>query len=594
VLGPQGNPSLIRIKYQGITGITNGKDGSLVVTTSSGKFTELAPDAYQMIGGQEKPVSVSYNILSPTEVGFNVGTYDRSQPLVIDPVMQYGIYLAGIGVADARAITKDSDGDVYVAGKTYTGFSLSGTDDEPEVTGSDAVVVKINPDGSAPLYITYLGGSGEDGAAGITIDENRNVFVTGSTSSTDFPTFLPLQGSLRGTTNAFVLKLGPSGDTIIYSTYLGGDNIDNGNAIAIDPQGNAYITGTTTSVNFPTINEFHTYNLNGAQAAFVSKIDSTGSSLVYSGYLDGNSPTTGAGIAVDNAGNAFVTGETYALAEFPIVNAFQSQSGGNADVYLTKIAPNGGSTIYSTYIGGSGYDSGASIAIDSAGNAYITGTTDSPNFPIKNAPQQNPSGALDAFILKMSPDGNHLVYSTYLGGGLTDRGTGIALNEDGDAYICGWTISPNLPVVNPYQLNWRGASDAFVAKLDSSGSLFDYVTYLGGNGRDPAYAIAADNNGNAYIAGNTSSTNFPMVNPYPLPPGILGGYVVHLGDQPVPPEPPVVAFSANNTIGFKPLTIQFTDQSTGHPNSWAWNFGDGSTSAAQNPVHTYTKAGSIR
>ena len=146
--------------------------------------------------------------------------------------------------------------------------------------------------------------------------------------------------------------------------------------------------------------------------------------------------------------------------------------------------------------------------------------------------------------------------------------------------------------MNPYQLKYGGGdSDAFVAKLDSSGGSFDYVTYLGGNGRDPAYAIAADNNGNAYIAGNTSSTNFPMVNPYPLPPGILGGYVVVLGDQPVPPEPPVVEFSANNTLGFKPLTIQFTDQSTGHPTSWAWDFGDGSTSTLQNPVHTYTEAG---
>ncbi len=191
----------------------------------------------------------------------------------------------------------------------------------------------------------------------------------------------------------------------------------------------------------------------------------------------------------------------------------------------------------------------------------------------------------------MSPDGSHLVYSTYLGGWLTDRGTGIALNDNRNAYVSGWTISTNLPVVNPYQLKYGGGnSDGFVAKLDSSGGSFDYVTYLGGNGRDPAYAIAADN-GNAYIAGNTSSTNFPMVNPYPLPPGILGGYVVVLGDQPVPPEPPVVEFSANNTVGFKPLTIQFTDQSTGHPITWAWDFGDGSTSALQNPVHTYTEAG---
>ena len=316
-------PSLIRIKYQGVTGIAKGNDGSLVVTTRSGSFTELAPDAYQMIAGQKTPVSVSYNIISPNEVGFTVGAYDKSQQLVIDPVMKYGIYLAGIGVADARAITKDSDGDAYVAGKTYTGFSLSGTDEAPEITGSDAVVVKINPDGSAPLYITYLGGSGEDGAAGIAIDENRNVFVTGSTSSSDFPTFMPIQPFLRGATNAFVLELGPSGDTIIYSTYLGGSKTDNGNAIAIDPQGNAYITGTTTSLDFPTINEFHTYHLNGAQAAFVSKIDSSGSSLVYSGYLGGNAPTTGAGIAVDDTGNAFVTGETYALTEFPIINAYQ-------------------------------------------------------------------------------------------------------------------------------------------------------------------------------------------------------------------------------------------------------------------------------
>ncbi|HVP93878.1 MAG TPA: PKD domain-containing protein [Methanoregulaceae archaeon] len=591
LISPGASPSRIQLQYSGMDSLSVAPDGTLVITTHDGTLLEQAPEAYQVFEGVRIPVEVHYKILPGNSVGFSVGTYMEPLPLVIDPVMKYGIYLSGIGVQDANAVAKDNEGNIYIAGRSYPALSMDSHGAVFQAGGTHVIVVKINEDGSAPLYITYIGGNGSDKGAGIAIDDNGDAYVTGSTDSPDFPLVNPLQGTLKGTSNAFVAKLGPSGDAVIYSTYLGGTSADYGNAIAIDGMGSAYITGTTTSADFPVISQFQRTAISGGQSAFISKLSETGGSLEYSGFLGGNAPTSGNGIAVDTSGSAFVTGQTFA-SDFPVVNGSQVRAGGNGDAYCSKISPDGGSLEYSTYIGGKSEDLGGAIGIDPSGSAYVTGRTWSTDFPVKNPVQQTLTGAYDAFVTKISTDGSALVYSTYLGGSSMDEGRGISVNGAGNAYVTGSTSSLNFPVVNPYQRTYGGGElDAFVAKLAADGRTFEYSTYLGGSGRDQGNAVSVDELGNAYIAGITSSTNFPMVNPFPSPAGITGGFAADLKDEQEPIRPPVPDFTSNTTMGLMPLTVMFMDRSTGTPASWYWDFGDGSVSHEKNPVHTYSVPG---
>jgi hypothetical protein len=304
-----------------------------------------------------------------------------------------------------------------------------------------------------------------------------------------------------------------------YSTYLGGNGGDSGNAIAVDSGGNAYITGSTASPNFPTKNALQPA-LGGGNNAFIAKLDPTGSALVYSTYLGGNSGDFGNAIAVDASGNAYVTGET-ASTNFPTKNALQSASGGSLDAFVAKLDPTGSTLIYSTYLGGSGGDLGNGIAVDGAGNAYITGSTASPNFPTKNALQPALGGGSDAFIAKLDPTGSSLVYSTYLGGSSSDSGGGIAVDASGNAYVTGETFSTNFPTKNPFQAACgacsSGQPSAFVSKVNAAGSALVYSTFLGGSGNgtdgDFGNGIAVDPSNNAYVTGFTSSTDFPLASP---------------------------------------------------------------------------------
>jgi hypothetical protein len=276
---------------------------------------------------------------------------------------------------------------------------------------------------------------------------------------------------------------------LVYSTYLGGSSGDGGSGIAVDSLGNAYVTGATSSTNFPTVNALQPSLVSGAENAFIAKINAGGSALVYSTYLGGSVQDNGNSIAVDSSGNAYVTGATRS-SNFPTVNAFQSTYlggiGGNA--FIAKINASGSALVYSTYLGGSGFegvgDNGNGIAVDSSGNAYVTGATSSGNFPTVNALQSSYGGA---FITKINASGSALVYSTYLGGGRgTEGGNSIAVDSAGNAYVTGYTGSSNFPTVNAFQSSSSGQQDAFVAKINASGSALVYSTYLGGS-PDPIY-----------------------------------------------------------------------------------------------------------
>ena len=369
-------------------------------------------------------------------------------------------------------------------------------------------------------FSTYLGGSAGDSGLGITVDAAGSVYVTGKTNSTNFPTQGPLQATSGGAGDAFVAKLSASGSSLIYSTYLGGSGDDSGSGIAVDAAGSAYVTGQTSSTNFPTQGPLQAA-FGGAGDAFVAKLSASGSSLIYSTSLGGSGDDSGYGIAVDVAGSAYVTGDAYST-NFPTQGPFQVASGGGFyDAFAAKLSASGSSLIYSTYLGGSGGDSGLGIAVDAAGNAYVTGTTASPNFPTRGPFQVASGGVYDAFVAKLSATGSSLVYSSYLGGTGDDSGLGIAVDAAGSAYVTGYTSSTDFPIHGPFQATFGGGADAFVVKLSASGSSLIYSTYLGGNGGDYGFAIAVDAAGSAHVTGSTYATNFPTQGP--LQPATAGG-----------------------------------------------------------------------
>ncbi len=522
IVAPGADPRSIAFDVRGARRMTLDAHGNLVLKMSEGEIRWHKPVVYQVRNGTRQEIAAHYAINGRHCVGFEVAAYDLGRPLFVDPMI-YSTFLGGSSADQGRGIAVDSSGNAYVVGLTSsTNFPTMNALQPANSGGSvDAFVAKLNPAGSALVYSTYLGGSGEDFANGIAVDSSDNVYMTGNTASTDFPVKNPLQpGNGGGQFDAFVTKLNSTGSALVYSTYLGGSAYDGGNAIAVDPSGDAYITGGSSSTDFPVVNALQPYG--GNEDAFMAKLNPAGSALVYSTYLGGNSYDFGYGIAVDSVGNAYVSGWTEST-NFPVTSgAFQTiYGGGGTDAFVSKLNSAGSALIYSTYLGGNNYDFSSAIAVDSSGNAYVTGSTASTNFPTKNPLQPAYGGNNDAFVTKLNSAGSGLVYSTYLGGSDYDIAYGIALNGSGDSYVTGETKSLNSPQESPVQKR-KGPYDAFVSKLNSAGSTLFSSTYLGGNWNDWGAGIAGDSSGNAYVTGTTYSGNFPTKNPLQ---GTYGGSV---------------------------------------------------------------------
>jgi hypothetical protein len=411
--------------------------------------------------------------------GNNCANYGDAFVAKLNPTgsaLVYSTYLGGSSSDWAGGIAVDSSGNAYVTGYTAsTDFPITPGAFQTVCGGAclgNVFVTKLNPTGSALIYSTYLGGSRYDNGTGIAVDSADNAYVIGATCSTDFPTMNPFQPaygggdcSIYGYGDAFVSKINATGSALVYSTYLGGSGYDTGTGIAVDSSGNAYVTGSTGSTDFPTMNPLQPSYGGGSYDAFVSKINATGSALVYSTYLGGNGFDQGDGIAVDSSGNAYVTGST-GSTNFPTMNPLQpSYGGGSYDAFVSKINATGSALVYSTYLGGSGFDQGNGIAVDSSGNAYVAGSTQSTDFPTVNPLQPKFGGVNDVFVTKINPTGSSLVYSTYLGGSGLDVGTGIVVDSSGNAYVTGSTGSTNFPTINPLQPANAGGGDTFVAKI---------------------------------------------------------------------------------------------------------------------------------
>jgi hypothetical protein len=565
-IAPGANPGVIAIRFDGADNISIGPAGELILKLGNDEIRQPKPVIYQTANGARWEISGGYSILDAHTVAFAVGDYDRSLPLVIDPILSYSTYFGGSASDAAYKVAVDMNGFVYVAGSTLSpNLATVGTFQTNYAGGTytgDAFVAKFSYDGTnvALVYCTYLGGSQDDFAYGLAVDNAGDVFLTGSTDSPNFPTNNALYPKILGhayasshsgtfyNANAFVTELNTNGSRLVYSTYLGGSgNIsqgigDTGTGIAVDASGNAYVTGFTTSTNFPATNSLvyqlsgtnHTFNhLAGFYNAFLAKIGPGGTSLLYSTYFGGTNMDEATGVAVDGSGSAYVAGFTDSTNFPTTTNAFQTVLGGTTNflgynAFVAKFAPSGTNLIYSTFLGGTNGDQAFGIAVDAAGDAYVTGGAASPNFPntlanlgngLTNNLTYGYPVTTNAFLTQIVWNGANafIGYSTVFGGTNfgVDVGYGVAVDPQGNAFVCGATTSTNFPTLNAtnyFATTNSGGSDVFVTAFNTNGSALLYSVYLGGANNDYGYGIAVDASGSAYIVGQTLSANFPATN----------------------------------------------------------------------------------
>ena len=534
VVAPGADPKPVRLHFAGASKLKLNASGDLTIIAKNGEIAFHKPVIYQMKDGQTKdgqrqPIEGGFTLLAGNKVGFKVGAYDHTRELVIDPVLAYSTYLGGTRYEQALAIAVDEQGNAYVTGYTLsTDFPVTESALQ-RVSPGGGFVTKLNPAGSALIYSTYFGGS----VQAIQVDKAGNAYLVGSAGS-DFPV---TNGAFQTVNNAeqdeaFVTKLNPAGSALVYSTFLGGSTSSDATAIAVDAAGHAFVTGQTQDSDFPVTSgafDKHGPSLPYFRTGFVAAFNETGSSLIYSTYLGGSGRANGSdydypsAIAVDSLDDAYIAGFTDST-DFPVTSdAFQKVNKATyATGFITELNVSGSALVYSTYLGGSGEeDDVRGIAVDGAGSAYVTGQTPSTDFPItSNAFQKvnKTDGNYTAFVSKLNPTGSGLIYSTYLGGRGYELGNGIAVDPSGNAYVAGTTASGSFPTTpDAYQIeNAAGAghTNAFLSKLDPTGSNLVYSTYLGGGERsgygDYALCIALDTSGNAYLAGWAVSTNFPV------------------------------------------------------------------------------------
>jgi hypothetical protein len=541
VVCPGADPKAIALDFQGARKLDTDSSGNLVLNSSAGDVVLHKPVAYQEKDGKREIVKAAFAIKNRNEVALNLGAYDRERELVIDPTLTYATYLGGLGEDDAFAIAIDGSGNAYVTGQTASSNfpTVPGAYSTSRKGGNDVFVSKIAADGSGLTYSTYIGSDGDDSGNAIAVDSSGNAFVAGGTTQPTSVSFPTTTGAFQtafkgGSVDTFVLKLASSGGSLVFSTYLGGTGDDVANGIAIDTTG-VYVVGSTRSNDFPTQSPFQAA-FSGTSAAFVTKLNTTGTSpLIYSTYLGGGTNDFASAVAVAS-GKAYITGATTSQS-FPVTPAiaFQPTCGTDAtcngalqDAFVTVLDSAGSTEVYSTFLGGENNDQGLGIAVDgSSGDAFVTGLTQSNQFPTKTpSPSTFGGGTQDAFVAELNPSAtpaaSTLVYSRFLGGSQDDAGNGIAVDSNKNAYVTGQTNSNNFPTLAATQQTIGGLSDGFVSEIGASGALV-FSTYIGGalndntnasNPLNPVGAIAVDQAGaNIYVAGNTASSPFPTVTP---------------------------------------------------------------------------------
>ena len=514
LLHAHADPRDIRLAIDGADEVHVDQTGDLVAEIGSAEIRHRKPTVYQESDGMRKPVNGRYVSLGGNRIGFELGAYDKSKPAVIDPVLVFSTYFGGQGTDNGGGIRLDAAGNIYICGTTSsTNLPGASSPGPPFSSGTDAYVAKFSPTGKL-IFVTYVGGTNDQASGnGVGVDGNGNVYLAGITAAANFPVKNAIQGTYHGAQDAFVLELNSSGSALVYSTYLGGSALDYARAMEVDTAGNAYVSGSTGSKEFPTVNAAQPKFGGGNLDSFAVKIAPGGSSLVYSTFLGGGQTDFNNGMTIDPTGNAYIFGDTNST-DFPVVGAIQSTySGGQNTGWLVKLGASG-NVVYSTYYGGTGGDAIRGAKTDASGNLIMTGETASINFPIVKAIQPHYGGGMyDAWVAKLNASGSQILYSTYLGGSGEDGGGSVAVDALGNAYITGLTFSSNFPVVNAAQAANAGNEDAFLTKINATGSAILSSTYLGGSGADAGVQIAVDAAARAYIVGTTASSNFPTASP---------------------------------------------------------------------------------
>ena len=545
---PGSDPEQIRLAYRGATAVRVDEAGRLRVSTPVGDFYDEKPYVYQELDGRRERVQASYAVTGSTsstasppslaryEYGFKLGDYDQSRPLVLDPAFfVYAGYIGGSGNDRGLGIAVDSSRNVYVTGST---FSFSTQSD-------DVYIAKLNSAGTELIYLGLISGAGYDAAFDVAVDDSGNAYVTGATASNQasFPVGGGPDSTYNGGVDAFLAKVNAEGNALVYAGYIGGSQVDFAEGVAVDDVGNAYVTGVTRSpatsggrsVSFPaTVGPDLTFN--GGYDVFVAKVKAVPNDPTpknnyhYCGYIGGTADDVGVTrggfitsghIAIDANGNAYVSGMTKsAQTTFPDGDGFGPVPGpdqthnGKYDAFIAKVNSAGTGLVYAGYIGGSGDDRGFGMAVDDEGNAYLTGDTSSTQttFPVTLGPDLTYNGGLaDAFVAKVNAVGTALMYAGYIGGADFEVGFGLARDSFDNVYVIGHTHSSQetFPVMNGPDLTYNGAGvngDAFIAKVNAAGTGLVYNGYIGGAGEDAAFWVAVDDLGDAYIVGDTDSS----------------------------------------------------------------------------------------
>jgi hypothetical protein len=654
ILYPGANMDNIQGSFEGIHDLQINSKGNLEIHTTWGTIVEDLPESYQIVNGEKRNVLIEYALVNPKTFGFKIkGGYDRSVPLVIDPVtLKWCTYVGGTLTSCAAYvldIATNATGDIYGTGWANNNFpttagvydnSFNGSFSATPAVGDinppgDVYVFKMNSTGTALLWSTYIGGNQSDHGEGIALNAAGDIFVTGWTRSSNFPAVNAYNNTYGGAASpsaslfmspgdAFAFKLNSNGTALTYSTFIGGPNNDWANDIVINVADEAYITGATESSSFPTTAGALYTTFNGVSDAFFCKLNSTGNTLLYSTFLGGTQFDVGLGLTIDNTNAVYITGAT-SSADFPVTgSAYDNSFNGVSDIFVTKITA-AFTLVYSTYIGGSAsegpgfYPYGMAknkIVVNTSGQTFVTGTTTSSDFPVVNAYDNtfNGGGGFgggDVFVFKLNNAGNNLIYSTYIGGAFNDSGNDLIVNNMDEVYVVGGTNSANFPTTPcAYDVTYNGGGpygDIFFLKLDASGNNLQYSTFFGGSHNQEYYPI------------------IKLVNTSACMPDVIIGLTSHSGDipttpgvykqNPVPPLPPpsgansypdmpvLLRFTPVIKSGFtfpssvcKNTPVQFTD-TTNHCGLFNalrtsyWDFGDGTTASIQNPTHAYSSAG---
>jgi hypothetical protein len=516
LISPGADPAAIEVRYDGAESVAVDANGDLIVTTAWGQIVEQQPVVYQQVGNIRRTIAAEFAMHPNGSVGFVVtGAYNHHLSLVIDPVLSYSTYLGGGASSAAYGIDIDDNGDIYVCGATAsTDFPDTNAYQGTYGGGDwDAFVTKLAADGQSLVYSTYLGGTLADYGYSIAVDTAGCAYVTGRTTSTDFPTMNPLFSTQAGG-DSYVAKLSPGGSSLVYGTYLGGTASDLGWDIDLGADGSAYVIGYTLSTDFPTFIPYQD-SLKGSYDVFVTKINSAGSALAYSTYLGGTKIDIGQAITVDGSGRAYLIGYTMSN-DFPVVAAYQGtiSSTDKPDLFISRLNSVGNVLSYSTYLGGTNSDYGRDIAVGADGSMYAFGRTLSSNFPKLNPYQSSLRGESDLFVAKLNGAGSQLLYGTYLGGTGNEFPGGIGIDNSNRMFITGRTTSTNFPNVSAFQTAYGGgSSDIVIARLNAAGSQLDYSTYMGGDSTDQAEAIVVNALSHVYIAGQTNSPDLPVKRP---------------------------------------------------------------------------------